>query len=104
MHAREKRTGQILEILANGTRAPILIHNNSDVISCNDAHALHIISPLTYNCYTTPLSVRNSSRIQYVTVPYIQAGRGCSVSLWVPPTWRVRLRSGSWSLGATWGW
>ena len=43
IHVREKRTEKILEFLANGTRAPILIHNNSDVISCNDAHALHII-------------------------------------------------------------
>ena len=46
IHTREKRTGPILDNLANGTRAPILIHNNSDVISCNDAHALqhHLVS------------------------------------------------------------
>ena len=45
IHTREKRTGPILDNLANGTRAPILIHNNSDVISCNDAHALQVHNP-----------------------------------------------------------
>ena len=39
---RETRTER--RILANDTRMQGFIHNNSDVVSCNDAHALHVLN------------------------------------------------------------